>query len=82
MSAAAWCRGGERLALTFSIALAALLALHAFMAMNDRPLIPFLRQVRGLFPAILFGLMALEGYQELQRQQARDAMWHDRDPWR
>ncbi len=80
--AAIWGRRGERAALALSIALAALIALHAVMAYYGRPLIPFLPQLGGLFTALLFGLLAVECSQELQRVQARDAFWEDRDPWR
>jgi Zn-dependent protease len=77
-------RNGFRVALGISFVLAAVLALHALMAHNDRPLIPFLANVGGPYMAVLFALLAVESFQLMQQAQAGgsgDAPWRRYDPW-
>jgi Zn-dependent protease len=79
LCAAQWGLRGERAALSLSIALAGLIALHAaVLEYSGQVLIPFLHQVGGMFTAILFLLLAIECYQELQRVRAREPRWNDR----
>lgn len=36
----------------------------------------------GLFGAILFAILAVNNYQELQNETRRGSYWNDREPWR
>ena len=57
-----------------ALTLAAVLAVHSIMAANGKPIIPFL-PFGGMFTAILFGLLAIDSWQQLQRLR------HDRHYW-
>lgn len=78
--------GGLRYSLGLSFLLGAVLAVHAVMAENDRPLIPYL-PLRGMYAALLFGVLAVQSFlllQEAERNRRhRDDGW-ERDPdlWR
>lgn len=72
---------GIRASLILSLALAGLLAVHSLCTEYDRPLIPFL-DIGGMYTAILFALIALANYQELQaarntypREEVPDERW-------
>lgn len=67
---------GATLAAGTSFLLAGILAVHCIMAANNRPLLPFV-PLSGMWNAILFGLLAIESFQLLQR-----AHFEDRPPWR
>jgi stage IV sporulation protein FB len=66
---------GATIATGISFVVAGVLAIHCLLAMNDRPLIPFL-PIGSLFSAILFALLAVQSFQLLQQSQ------FDRPPWR
>jgi len=72
-------RRGMTLALGISFLLAALLAMHALSVQWERPLIPFMADIGGVYMAILFGLLAVESFQLLQ-QQVAERRWQD-DHW-
>lgn len=72
-------RKGEHFALGLSLVLAGLLALHCLMVHFEQPFIPFLGWFGGIFPAILFGLLAFTSFEELQKLQGR-SRWED-DRW-
>jgi Zn-dependent protease len=64
-----------------SIACAAVLAVHCFLAAQGRPLFPFL-PIGGMFGAIFFALFAMENFQLLQQEKLRQRRWDDdRMPW-
>jgi stage IV sporulation protein FB len=73
---------GLRLSLGISFLLAALLAIHAIMEQNGRPLFPWL-PIGGTYTAILFGLLALESFQLLQQAERNRRYWHQDEgtPW-
>jgi hypothetical protein len=58
-----------------SFLLAALIAVHCVLALNGRPLLPFL-PAGGMFMAIMFALLAVESFQLLQHAG------YDQPPWR
>jgi Zn-dependent protease len=65
---------GDRLALGISLVVSGLLAVQALTAYYDRPLIPFLWMVSGIFLAIMFALLAFGSFEQLQQL--------DQKPWR
>jgi hypothetical protein len=71
--------------LGLSIAVAGLLCLNTLAAYNGQPLIPLLPVERkGLFTALLFGMLALSNFMELQQtnQSRSRGDWNDdRAPW-
>jgi Zn-dependent protease len=72
---------GLRLALGISFLTAAVLAVHALMSANGRPLLTFL-PVGDVFMALFFGMLALESFWMLQ-QTGRgygDTPWRRYDP--
>jgi stage IV sporulation protein FB len=75
-------RNGLRISLAISFLLAALLAVHSLMAMNGRPLIPFL-PVGDWFTGLFFAMLGLESFFLLQQvpQSYRDTPWRRDDPW-
>jgi Zn-dependent protease len=72
---------GVRISLGISFVLAGILAIHCLMAAYDQPLIPFLGRVGGKFPAIMFGLLALQSFAELQQQSQKPWREEYPDPW-
>jgi membrane-associated protease RseP (regulator of RpoE activity) len=71
-------RDGTIWALSVSIGVAALLAVHSFMADRGQYIIPFLR-FGGIWMALMFALLAYQSFQLLQQVQAerrfRDDHW-------
>jgi Zn-dependent protease len=65
---------GLRVSLALSFGVAAVLAVHSILRANGKPHIPFL-PFGSMFTAILFGLLAIDSFQQLQRLQ------RDRDYW-
>jgi stage IV sporulation protein FB len=74
---------GVRASLGISFTLAGLIAIHSAAAMAGHPLIPFF-PFGGWWTAILFALLALGSYQELQLQSTFDSRpWErEHDSWR
>ena len=72
-------RHGTVWALSLSIGVAALFAVHSLMVEYGRRLIPFL-PIGGTWAALMFGLLAYQSFQMLQQIQAQ-RRWHD-DHWR
>lgn len=74
-------RNGVRYSLIISLVLAGLFAVNSLVGhLSKKPLIPFLFS-GGLFAAILFGLLAVGSYLELQKQR-REPRWREGlDPW-
>jgi Zn-dependent protease len=85
-----WRHRGFRIALQISIAVAALITLYSLAcALNSRQLgwldaLPWWVPRGGWWTAILFGMLAYQSYDLLQRQRWSDAHWQDDDrpPWR
>jgi hypothetical protein len=71
-------------ALGISLVLAGILALHCVLAMNGRPLIPFLR-FGSTYSALLFGVLALQSFLMLQQSHSQrrwmDDHWDRGDRW-
>ena len=71
-------------ALGISLVLAGILALHCVLAMNGRPLIPFLR-FGSTYSALLFGVLALQSFLMLQQVHSQrrwmDDHWDRGDRW-
>lgn len=59
-------RNGTATSLTISVICAAVIAINGLAAMNGQPIIPYL-PVGGMFTVIMFGLLAFESWQLLQR---------------
>jgi stage IV sporulation protein FB len=77
---------GERIALGISLVVSGLVAIHGLMLRFGKPLIPVLTNLDGLFLAIMFGLLAIGSFQQLQQlsQQPWREDWpsrSDRDRW-
>src|SRR5262249_18271358 len=70
---------GTAASLGLSLVVAGLLALHCFLGEKGRPLIPFLPAL-GLYPAILFTLLALGSLQGLQAENEKHR-GGDTDHW-
>jgi stage IV sporulation protein FB len=67
---------GLAYSLGLSMLVAALLAIHCFLAVNGRPLLPL--QIGSTYTALLFTLLAVQSFQLLQ--QTRDQRrWRDED---
>jgi membrane-associated protease RseP (regulator of RpoE activity) len=82
---------GLRLSLGISFLVASLLAINALLVHHHKPHLPYLAWLGGVYAAILFGLLALESFQLLQKVEANRAYGADdegtrweRDPeiWR
>jgi stage IV sporulation protein FB len=73
---------GVRVALGLSLVVAGVLAVHSLSQEYGHPLIPYLNY-GGTFPAIFFGLLALNSYQALQ-VEAHHRPWDrsDETDWR
>jgi stage IV sporulation protein FB len=74
---------GIRPSLWLSIAVAGLMCLNSLAAYNGQPLIPKL-PAGGLYTALLFGLLALSNFMELQQSNqppSRSGWSDDRAPW-
>ena len=65
-------------ALSLSVGVAAVFAVHSLMGEYGRRLIPFL-PIGGMWAAFMFGLLAYQSFQMLQQIQAQ-RRWHD-DHW-
>jgi stage IV sporulation protein FB len=65
---------GRQIAMTISLALAAILTLHCILSVNGTTLIPFLPRFGSMFTVIMFGMMAIQSFDQLQRERNR--------PWR
>jgi len=65
-----WGRKGLRIALTVSLAIAALIAINALLILNHQPHIPYLPG-GGMYTVILFALLGFESYQLLQHEISR-----------
>jgi Zn-dependent protease len=80
---------GVRASLWLSISIAGALAVNSLMAVNGRPLIPHV-PTGGLYMALLFGMLALNNYFELQQTPPSSGGWgekhrvwlDDQDDWR
>lgn len=71
---------GLYLSLGISLTVASLLSLHCVLVMMGKRLLPL--NFGSLYTAILFGILALQSYQLIQRLQARQRMddrWDDGD---
>ena len=68
---------GLNVSLGLSFLVAGVFALHCGMAAYDRPLLPL--NIGSTYPAIMFGLLALQSFQMLQQLQA-EQRWQD-DRW-
>jgi Zn-dependent protease len=74
-------RGGIRASLILSIAVAGLIAINSFFSTDDHSLIPYL-YTGGRYTALLFLLLALNNFQDLQTLPSRPGSWHEeRAPW-
>jgi stage IV sporulation protein FB len=80
---------GERIALGISLVVSGLIAVHGISIVMKRPLLPILTGVDGTFLAIMFGLLALGSFQQLQELNQRPwredwpSRWdRDQDDWR
>jgi stage IV sporulation protein FB len=73
---------GVRASLGLSIVVSGLLAINALAASSGRPLIPWLPG-GGLYTVFLFGMLALQNYQELQQVKSFTRTWdyERRDSW-
>jgi membrane-associated protease RseP (regulator of RpoE activity) len=71
-------RHGTVWALSLSVGVAAVFAVHSLMVEYGRRLIPFL-PIGGMWAALMFGLLAYQSFQMLQQIQAQ-RRWHD-DRW-
>jgi stage IV sporulation protein FB len=65
---------GRQIALMISLAVAALLTLHCILGASGRTLIPFLPKFGGIYAGMMFGMMAFQSFELLQRERSR--------PWR
>jgi stage IV sporulation protein FB len=69
--------------LGLSMVVAGLLAIHCFLVVIGKQLLPFLVPIGGVYTAILFAVLALQSYQLLQQAHAeerwRDEHWDDGD---
>jgi Zn-dependent protease len=74
---------GLRLSLGISFLLAALIAINALLVEYDKPHLPYLGWLGGVYVALLFGLLAFQSFQQLQQIEADRRHWHDSDgtPW-
>jgi Zn-dependent protease len=73
---------GLRLSLGISFVVAGVLAVHALMADQDMPLLPFLSMLQGIYPAVLFGLLAVQSFQLLHQATANRRYWDNGStPW-
>ena len=74
---------GVRPSLGLSIAVAGFMCLNALAAYNGHPLIPWI-PAGDLYTALVFGILALNNFLELQQHQAppsRGGWSDDRAPW-
>jgi len=71
---------GIRVALGISLVLAGLLAAHSLAAEFGQRLIPYV-PVGGWIAALLFALLALRSFQQLQMETYRRPWDRERDPW-
>jgi Zn-dependent protease len=72
-------RRGAAVSFGVSLVVAGLLALHCFLGAQKRTLIPFLPAL-GLYPAILFALLAVGSFQGLQAENEK-LRGEDADDW-
>jgi Zn-dependent protease len=80
---------GVRTSLGLSLITAGALAVNSLMAANGRPLIPYL-PTGGVYTAMLFGMLALNNYFEIQQTPRSSGGWgekrriwiDDQDDWR
>jgi Zn-dependent protease len=59
---------GVRAALRISLVLAAILTIHSIASANHVRIIPFLPFIGGIYSALLFGSLAVQSWQLLQRE--------------
>lgn len=69
---------GLRLSLGISFLAAAILTIHFILRMNGRRLLPFL-DFGGTYAALMFGLLAVQSFLQLQQQRSHDS--DSKDPW-
>jgi membrane-associated protease RseP (regulator of RpoE activity) len=62
--------------LGLSMLVAGLLAIHCFLVMIGKQLLPFALPIGGVYPAILFAVLALQSFQLLQQAHAEER-WRD-----
>jgi Zn-dependent protease len=76
-------RNGTLTSLYISAAVAGLLAIHCFMAMDGRGF-PFLQEYFGgdQFMAIFFAVFCIASIQAIQQERERHRPWDDDAPWR
>jgi Zn-dependent protease len=67
-------RNGEQIALGISVVVSGLIALQGVSIAMGGPALPFLRNLDGVYLALMFGLLAVASFQALQQAQHR--------PWR
>lgn len=84
-----WRRNGVRVALEISIAVGGLIALYSVACIAESRQgggwlseLPWWFPRGGAWTAILFGMLAYQSYQLLQRQNWTDSAWDDQPPWR
>ncbi len=66
---------GARASLWLSLITAGVLAVNSLLAANDRPSIPYL-PAGDMYTALLFGMLALNNYFELQQTPRSPGGWH------
>jgi stage IV sporulation protein FB len=62
--------------LGLSMVVSGLLAIHCFLVVLGKQLLPFMLPIGGVYTAILFAVLALQSYQLLQQAHA-EARWRD-----
>jgi Zn-dependent protease len=68
-------QGGLRMSLGISLLVAGFIAINSVLASNGRPLLSFLPS--GMFISLMFGLLAVQSFLQLQQQRIYDP----NDPW-
>lgn len=74
-------KGGET-SLLISIGVSGILAIHCLMAYYDKPLVPSLDWLGGIYMTLFFALFCVQSLQIYQQERSRRNPWRDDEmPW-